>query len=86
MFFAKLRKGKSSIVFRVTFWYSLFLLILLVGILFANFSLSCSLVAQDRSKVLVEAAHSALEDLGDFEDVDDDVYFALYSNQDQLTR
>ena len=86
MFFAKLRKGKSSIVFRVTFWYSLFLLILLVGILFANFSLSRSLVAQDRSKVLVEAAHSALEDLGDFEDVDDDVYFALYSNQDQLTR
>ena len=86
MFFARLRKGKSSIVFRVTLWYSLFLLILLVGVLFASFSLSRSLVDQDRSKVLVEAAHSALEDLEDFEDVDDDVYFALYSNQAQLTR
>ncbi len=80
------KKHKGSIVYRVTLWYSVFIVIFFALMLGVAYVIGVNL---GDSKGQQKLQHSALElgqEIEDYENFDDGIYYVIYNKNDQRIR
>lgn len=80
----KLGKWQSSVVKRVTLWYSLFIAGLVVAIMVLALMISGTVSTHTTKLKLIEEAIEMSLDIDDFEDYDDGIYYLLYDSDQSL--
>lgn len=80
------QQKNSSIVKRVTLWYSIFIFLLLLGIFALAFFMSGSLANSIGKQRLENVALEMSQDIEDYETFDDGIYYAIYTTDGHLQR
>ena len=80
----KTKKRKSSIVFKVTLWYSFFIILLILLMLGLSFFISERFIESDSKKELIQKAVEMSEDIDDYEPFEDGIYYLIYDEDGKL--
>ena len=78
LFGTNIKQRNSTIVFRVTLWYSVFLFVFILALLALIFLLSSNLSTAADKKELVESATKIAQGTEEYEAVDDGIYYSIY--------
>lgn len=80
----KIKKRKSSIVFKVTLWYSFFIILLILLMLGLSFFISERFIESDSKRELMQKATEISEDINDYESFEDGVYHLIYDEKGKV--
>ena len=80
----KIKKRKSSIVFKVTLWYSFFIILLILLMLGLSFFISERFIESDSKRELMQKATEISEDINDYESFEDGVYYLIYDEKGKV--
>lgn len=79
-------KNKQSIVFRVTAWYSIFIVLLLAALLTGALYASDYLQKQEYREDIYEALEEIVHKPSKYERFDDGIYFVIYNNEGKILK
>lgn len=79
-------KNRQSIVFRVTAWYSIFILLLLAALLTGALYVSDYLQKQEYREDIYEALEEIVRKPFTFEKFDDGIYFVIYDSEGNILK
>lgn len=76
---------KTSIIFRVTLWYSIFISLLVLFMLVSAFMVSGSFADAKHRRELERSAREISHDKEDYESFDDGIYYAIYQSDGSVS-
>ncbi|WP_373760410.1 sensor histidine kinase [Streptococcus ferus] len=82
----KMSSLKTSIIFRVTLWYSIFISLLVLFMLVSAFMVSGSFADAKHRRELERSAREISHDKEDYESFDDGIYYAIYQSDESVSK